>query len=314
MGKLAEGQAVEDEDQEMEDEHAPAKVTHKVAEPKAGDSVQGILVTQQNSSKIVAAEDLATYTPLRTGSVSSRLHVPYVGKVETLSLFLHEMYRGVDETQEPQNNDTESIVTFSLHGGQVKVIVGKTKGMATVEWDCSPVGDVSEFVQDFASFNYHHVCILPACLIHFKSVADSLVALIMHSQSSAASIRLSGRPCNHKRKKQREGEEDEDPRKAVEEHLRIMHQSLRDNFISVEATYEAKKATFEITIDANAGNADEADGEENQGLVCTATVAFENDLNDVAKITVESEDEKLAANVRNCLQNIAVASAPFAID
>ncbi|KAL7512967.1 hypothetical protein ACHAXN_010072 [Cyclotella atomus] len=287
MGKLAEGQAVEDEDQEMEDEHAPAKVTHKVAEPKAGDSVQGILVTQQNSSKIVAAEDLATYTPLRTGSVSSRLHVPYVGKVETLSLFLHEMYRGVDETQEPQNNDAESLVTFSLHGGQVKVIVGKTKGMATVEWGCSPVGDV---------------------------IADSLVALIMHSQSSAASIRLSGRPCNHKRKKQREGEEDEDPRKAVEEHLRIMHQSLRDNFISVEATYEAKKATFEITIDANAGNADEADGEENQGLVCTATVAFENDLNDVAKITVESEDEKLAANVRNCLQNIAVASAPFAID
>jgi hypothetical protein len=136
----------------------------------------------------------------------------------------------------------------------------------------------------------------------------------MHSQSSAASIRLSGRPCNHKRKKQREGAENEDPQKAIEDHLRIMLQSLRDNFISVEAIYEAKKATFEITIDANTGNNVEADGEENQGLVCTATVAFENDLNDVAKITVESEDEKLATNVRDCLQNIAIASAPFAID
>ena len=150
MGKLAEGQKTleEDEDQVMEDEAAPAKSTHKVAEPKEGDAVQGILVTQQNSSKIVAAEDLAAYTPLRTGSVSSRLHVPYVGKVETLSLFLHEMFRGVEELPEANAGEEEGIVTFSLHGGQVKVIVGKTKGMATVEWDCSPVGDVSKSVYD----------------------------------------------------------------------------------------------------------------------------------------------------------------------
>jgi hypothetical protein len=168
MGKLAEAQPVEeDEDQEMEDEHAPAKVTHKVAEPKEGDSVQGILVTQQNSSKIVAAEDLATYTPLRTGSVSSRLHVPYVGKVETLSLFLHEMYRGIDETQDHQ---TEGMVSFSLHGGQVKVFVGKTKGMATVEWDCSPVGDVSKFAQDSASA----VIIIPVYLTSMVNSPNQL--------------------------------------------------------------------------------------------------------------------------------------------
>ena len=137
----------------------------------------------------------------------------------------------------------------------------------------------------------------------------------MHSQSSAASIRLSGRPCNHRRKKQREEIDDIDPRKEMEEHLRAMHQSLKDNFLTVEATYEAKKATFEITIDANISKSDEAgDEEENQGIVCTACVAFENDLDDVAKITVECEDEKLASNVRDCLQNIAVASAPFAIE
>lgn len=146
MGKLAEAEALEDEyvDDMMEDETVP-KSAYKVAEPREGDSVQGILVTQQNSSKIVAAEDLATYTPLRTGSVSSRLHVPYVGKVETLSLFLHEMFRGVEEMPEADGSE-EGFVTFSLHGGQVKVIVGKTKGMATVEWDCSPVGDVSKSI------------------------------------------------------------------------------------------------------------------------------------------------------------------------
>lgn len=141
MGKLAEAHA--DKDEVMEGDDLPAANFSKVAEPKEGDSVQGILVTQQNSSKIVAAEDLAAYTPLRTGSVSSRLHVPYAGKVETLSLFLHEMYRGIEETHEAED-DGEGITTYSLHAGQVKVVFGKTKGMATVEWDCSPVGDVSE--------------------------------------------------------------------------------------------------------------------------------------------------------------------------
>jgi hypothetical protein len=106
-----------------------------------------------------------------------------------------------------------------------------------------------------------------------------------------------------------------DPKKAMEEHLRVMHHALMDQFLSVEATYKARKATFEITIDANSGGSEEAGGEEDsQALVCTATVLFENDLDDIAKITVECEDEKFAANVRDCLQNMAIASALIVID
>ena len=105
------------------------------------------------------------------------------------------------------------------------------------------------------------------------------------------------------------------PQKATEEHLRVMHRALTDQFLSVEATYEARKGTFEITLDANSGGSEEAGGEEeSQSLVCTATVLFENDLDDMAKITVVCEDEKLAANVRECLQNIAIASAPIVVD
>ncbi|KAL7481201.1 hypothetical protein ACHAW6_006879 [Cyclotella cf. meneghiniana] len=302
MGKLAEKHSAkdkDDDDQATKDDDALSakRPIHRVAEPREGDSVRGILVTQQNSSKIVSPEDLATYTPLRTGSVSSRLHVPYIGKVETLRMFLHEMFRGVEETTSSREDKefdkdevgTVEIVTFSLHGGQVNVTVGKTEGVATVEWDCSPVGDV---------------------------IADSLVALIMHAQSSAASIRLSGRPCSHRRKKLREGDDDNmNPQKVTEEHLRVMYRALTDQFLSVEATYEARKGTFEISLDANSGGSEEAGGEEeSQSLVCTATVLFENDLDDMAKITVECEDEKLAANVRECLQNIAIASAPIVID
>ena len=112
MGKLAEA-PVEEEDAENA-EVIDIVGKREGAEPRQGDAVQGILATQQNSSKIVAPEDLSTYTPLRVGSVSSRLHVPFVGKIDTLRMFLCEMFRGIAETEEEGG-----VVTFSLHGGQV---------------------------------------------------------------------------------------------------------------------------------------------------------------------------------------------------
>lgn len=294
MGKLAEAPVETDaDDADMEipndDDDVEGK-DKKAVEPRAGEAVRGILVTQQNSSKIVAPEDLSTYTPLRVGSVSSRLHVPFVGKIETLRLFLNEMFRGIDESNEGGDDEgDEGVVTFSMHGGQVKVIAGKTNGVATVEWDCSSVGDV---------------------------IADSVVALIMHAQSSAASIRLTGRPCSHRRKKQRE--EDSDPKVTTEEYLKALYQALSDQFLSVEATYEANKGTFEINIDAKNDDKGDKEGEaaakDDGALVCNATVEFEKDSDGTAKITVESEDEKLANNVRACLQGVAAASAAFAIE
>jgi len=78
--------------------------------PQEGDVIQGILVTQNNSSKIVAPDDLATYTPLRVGSVSSTLHVPFVtatssdGKsvyIDTFRFLLNGMFSGVIESTIP---------------------------------------------------------------------------------------------------------------------------------------------------------------------------------------------------------------------
>jgi hypothetical protein len=181
---------------------------------------------------------------------------------------------------------------------QVKIIAGKTKGIVTVEWDCSSVGDV---------------------------IADAVVALIMHAQTSAASIRLTGRPCSHRRKKLREDEEMDEAelKKQTEEYLRASHQALKDQFLTVEATYEANRGTFEIKIDASTNinkekggtvKSDEEEGDDG-AVVCLATVEFEDGFMDgTAKITVESEDEKLASNVRVCLQNVASALAPIGID
>ncbi|EJK60589.1 hypothetical protein THAOC_19026 [Thalassiosira oceanica] len=286
MGKLAE---VPPTDLEDDEEERRRRGSSRAVEPREGDSVRGILVTQQDSSRIVAPEDLSTYTPLRVGSVSSRLHVPFVGKVETLRMFLGEMFRGIEETSDPSGGEDdgdagvgqEGVVTFAMHGGQVKVVVGQTRGVVTVEWDCSAVGDV---------------------------VADSVVALIMHAQSSAASVRLTAQACGHRRKRPREGE---DLRAKTEEYLRTIHEALRMQYLSVEATYEARKGTFEIRIDADGDGVKREGGvgdDDSRDLTCTAEVIFEDDFG-TAKISVESEDEKLATNVRTCLANLAEASA-----
>ena len=94
-------------------------------EPTKGEEVKGILVTHNFISKSVKPDDLANYTPLRLGSVFSKLHVPYSGSVETLRLFLSEMFAGVEETviNDPDGDDSDDQVysKFSLHENKVSI-------------------------------------------------------------------------------------------------------------------------------------------------------------------------------------------------
>ena len=102
-----------------------AKVMGKLAEqnsePKEGEEVQGILVTHNFHSKIVSPEDLSTYTPLRVGSISSKLHVPFAASVATIQLFLNEMFSGVTQTEHGEGVDGATITTFALHQDQVRL-------------------------------------------------------------------------------------------------------------------------------------------------------------------------------------------------
>jgi len=304
--------------------------------PIEGESVQGILVTQNFQSKIVSPEDMRTYTPLRVGSLSSKLHVPFSGggggngmeglesgngskgvgvgvgagtAVGTLRLFLNEMFCGVSEVRKDDLVEGgDAVVVFGLHNDEVTVTTGKTKGIATVEWKASTVGDI---------------------------LADSVVALLMHAQSSAASIRLSGKPCFHRQptndddtdstdgpepanKKARNDNDNNDddtptttPKQTrTERILRLFHTTLLQQFATVEAVYDgALRASFEIQTDAGLESGSLGEGNV---LVCNATVEFEGgSLSTDAKITVECEDEKLGGNVRDCLKNVALTAAPL---
>ena len=100
---------------------------------------------------------------------------------------------------------------------QITVCVGKTESVAIVKWKASPAGDV---------------------------VADALIALIMHAQSSAASIRLSSKPCRHGRSYDA-SEDDIETKKArvdesmslSEDRLRLINKTLEEQFGKVEKIF-----------------------------------------------------------------------------
>jgi len=261
-----------------------AKIMGELAEgnqPKEGEEIQGILVTHNFSSKIVAPKDLSTYTPLRVGAISSKLHVPFCGNTHTLQLFLSEMFTGVTWKEGEQGVDGQIIMVYSLRSDNITVTTGMSRGVATVEWNASPANDV---------------------------IADAVVALLMHAQSSTASIRLTSKPCRHGNSDESDEPSSKKLKTTSESRLRLIRDVLLDQFESVETVYDSNSATYEITTDCGSGPGTVVD---DGTLVCTANVKFDDNEGTCATITVECADTKLANNVRDCLQNIAATSAPL---
>ena len=161
--------------------------------------------------------------------------------------------------------------------------------MVIVEWEASPAGDI---------------------------IADAVVALLMHAQSSAAAIRLTSRPCRHSLPTGEDGEPARKrPREAGEEsptqsRLRFLHNALQKQYELVEAVYDVNAGTFEIKLDTSL----EAGATEDDGtLLVSAKVEFEDETGNNAKITVESKDKKVAASVQECLQNLCTGLAPVSV-
>lgn len=151
--------------------------------------------------------------------------------------------------------------------------------MATVEWEASPAGDV---------------------------IADSVVALIMHAQSSSASIRLTSKPCRHPLDSVDNEATAKKPKSddLVGSRLRFMRTLLKERFQNVEAVYDGYTGTYEIVTDAGL----ETGILDDEGrLKCIVTVEFDDAAASTAKITVDCEDRKIAANVQATLQNAAAA-------
>jgi hypothetical protein len=162
-------------------------------------------------------------------------------------------------------------------------VLGKTSGVAIVEWEASPAGDV---------------------------IADAVIALLMHAQSSAASIRLTSKPCSHPRPSDEDSVPSSKKSRAegvAHSRLVLIKNTLKDQFEKVEAVYEGYTGTFEISTDCGLeSSAVDEDGE----LTCTAKVSFVDETGSNAEIKVECADQKLALHVQECLKSFAATFAP----
>ncbi|GMH93832.1 hypothetical protein TrVE_jg1883 [Triparma verrucosa] len=251
---------------------------------KKGDELKGVMFTQNFQTSICDPEDLGTYTELRVGNVSSKLHVPFVGSLATLRLFLNELFVGV--TEDPQTG------VFSLHSSTL-LITPTTSSKLILSWNASPVADM---------------------------LADAAVALIMHSQTSAASIRITSKPCNHGI---REGEEKEDNKKKKKEELsprsarlKIVNRLLLDQFSRVEADYDGGK--FTVTCEKTTppppppegAEEDKMDVEEKKTVECFVTVRFEEDGSGCS-VRVECEEGEQGRLVQDSLKQLATAMQPI---
>lgn len=165
-----------------------------------------------------------------------------------------------------------------------------------VEWEGSPAGDM---------------------------IADAAIALLMHAQSSAASIRLTSRPCRHSRpvnvpedderaqKSAKEEADDDDGRSPTEVRLRCCHDLLKKSFKDIEAVYDVSSASFEFKLDAPLESGIELD--EDGTITCNVKVEFPDERGLDALITVECKDKKIASNIQTMLRNLARTLAPIPI-
>lgn len=261
-----------EEDNDIDNDNEPPSKRTRLPEP--GERVAGILVTHQFKSKLVAPDDLATYTPLRVGKIASKLHVPFGGSVITLTLFLQEMFAGITTNTTPSEDGTGDVTTFSLQD-KVTIFVGKTPGVATVVWQAHPEHDV---------------------------LADAVVALISQAQCSPAAIRLTSQPCRHRGSNTTEQQSRAEPAVLTESRIHVMRDTLRRQFENVEVVTEGNQATFEIRQD------DAADA------TCTVHVNFPDGQGHSATVHAESIDAALAHNVQDCIQSLAAATYPIPID
>jgi Pre-mRNA 3'-end-processing endonuclease polyadenylation factor C-term len=172
----------------------------------------------------------------------------------------------------------------------VSIKTGFQRGVATVEWKASPAADV---------------------------IADSVVALLMHAQTSAASIRLSSKPCRHPSdiealdddgivtsptKKQRDDTNTNvSVSDVVESRLRYVHGILKEQFKTVEAVYDSNVGSFEILTDSGLETIIQSN--DDGKVTCAITVTVDPVSASNAEIRIECADEKFATSIRKMLKD-----------
>ncbi|CAN0263384.1 unnamed protein product [Pylaiella littoralis] len=145
--------------------------------------VQGLLVNERFTKRLLSPDELDEYTLLKVGGVRQRLSVPYFSTAEALRAFVREVF--ADESIKYEEGDFGARIV--VHGAVAATLpppssaTPRTKLL--LEWDASPVNDM---------------------------LADSVVALAAQAQTSPAGISLTVGGHHHYRHHHHHHHRDED--------------------------------------------------------------------------------------------------------
>lgn len=149
-----------------------AKAVGKIAERsttglRAGDAMEGVLVSKDFDYRLMSAADVSTHTPIHVAGLHQKLHVPFCARIHVLEHVLRKMFAGVEVSYPGSEGNAEGErgpVTRISVSDRVVVVhdAAKNNGSGLVlEWDASPASDM---------------------------VADAVVAACMHAQTSPSAV------------------------------------------------------------------------------------------------------------------------------
>ncbi|CBN76100.1 conserved unknown protein [Ectocarpus siliculosus] len=103
--------------------------------------VQGLLVNERFTKRLMSADELDEYTLLKVGGIRQRLSVPYFSSAEALRAFVREVFADDSIKQEEGTFGTRLVV----HGAVAATLPppsAKDRTKLLLEWDASPVNDM----------------------------------------------------------------------------------------------------------------------------------------------------------------------------
>ncbi|KAG5190345.1 cleavage and polyadenylation specificity factor subunit 3 [Tribonema minus] len=279
---------------------AVGRLTETLRRPDAA-AVGALLVTKDFNNRLMAPEDLETYTQLKVGGVRQSLRVPFYSSFDALRLYFAEVYDDV-----VVEKTGEATGRMSVHGAAVTVDYPPVQqdGAASLvfEWSASPVNDM---------------------------IADSLIALAMQAQTTPGAIRLTSAAvaaagngqrharCRHGATAAAATAEATAEEAAAEEAAGVAHglaaaltlvtAALRDSFGAHGVKVDEATRTLAVSLD-DAAPADAAAAEPTALVVVEAAVSRGGGAAWAAR--VQSDDATVKEQLEEMLKHLQRADAP----
>ena len=229
--------------------------------PEDGKRIMGLLVEHDFHTHIMSAEDLIDYTQLVPSTVAQKQHIPFHQPFEVFVQFVEQLFDEVEQlvpkavgdedvpeeeeetmaTAPQADNEAETqpqIATLAANEVGIRIcqcvtVTHQPPDRLQMDWVASPVADM---------------------------IADSIVALAMQAQASAASFKKGRHPtaaCKHEHNKDKDvedtlqalGEENEDNMCAV-----VIYRLMKEQFGNVLLKEDTKEIQIQTPNDNQAND------------------------------------------------------------